>query len=245
MSIRVMSQVWELDLPDSEKLVALALADWSNDDGVSWPSVAQIAHKCSKGTRTIQATLKRLEARGVLSRVDKPGRGSVWTLTPAKSAPLQNQHPRKIGTPATSAPTPAAAAPNTSDIPHSSQKTSSSSKARASKPDKLKPFRLPDDWQPLRFGDGTIARSVIDRRGIDWARAALESFRSWAANADDRNGAGRKLDWQAAWNKWVIEQDKRDGSRTRHDHEQQSSNPIVRARLARRAEADRERSAGF
>ena len=93
MSIRVMSQVWELDLPDSEKLVALALADWSNDDGVSWPSVAQIAHKCSKGTRTIQATLKRLEARGVLSRVDKPGRGSVWTLTPAKSAPLQHLHP--------------------------------------------------------------------------------------------------------------------------------------------------------
>ena len=37
MSIRVMSAVWAIALPDSEKLVMLALADWSDDDGKCWP----------------------------------------------------------------------------------------------------------------------------------------------------------------------------------------------------------------
>jgi hypothetical protein len=83
-------------------------------------------------------------------------------------------------------------------------------KARTSEP-KIKPFRLPAEWKPVRFADGTVAREVIDQRGQEWARAALESFRHWAANAEDRNGKGRKVDWQAAFAKWVIEQDKRDG----------------------------------
>jgi hypothetical protein len=47
----------------------------------------------------------------------------------------------------------------------------------------------------------------------NWGRKALESFRSWAANAEDKDGIGRKLNWQQAWAKWIIEQDNRDGQR--------------------------------
>ncbi|MHA0335810.1 hypothetical protein [Sphingomonas aquatilis] len=71
---------------------------------------------------------------------------------------------------------------------------------------------LPDDWQPSRFSDGTVAREIIDRRGSDWARRVFESFRNHWRSA---NGpTARKRDWQAAWANWVIEQDKRDGRHT-------------------------------
>jgi hypothetical protein len=80
--------------------------------------------------------------------------------------------------------------------------------------EKLQHFRLPADWKPIRFADDSVAREIVDRRGKDWARAALASFRHWAANADDKPGKGRKLDWQQAWAKWIIEQDNRDGQRS-------------------------------
>ncbi len=40
MSIKIMTAVWNLDLPDSEKLALLALADCANDEGLCWPSMA-------------------------------------------------------------------------------------------------------------------------------------------------------------------------------------------------------------
>jgi hypothetical protein len=71
--------------------------------------------------------------------------------------------------------------------------------------------RLPDDWQPVRFADSTVAREVVDRRGVEWARRAVESFRNHWRSA---NGpTAKKRDWQAAWANWIIEQDNRDGRR--------------------------------
>jgi len=72
-------------------------------------------------------------------------------------------------------------------------------------------IRLPDDWSPVRFADSTVAREVVDRRGVEWARRALESFRNHWRSA---NGpTAKKRDWQAAWANWIIEQDNRDGRR--------------------------------
>lgn len=217
MSVRVMSAVWGLDLPDSEMLILLALADWSNDEGVCWPSIAQLVKKTRKSERTIQGTIKSLVAKGHMERVEVPGRGCSYTLhprsdcAPAVTAPRTKRTPAKSAPPQRTAPTPAAAADNTSIHTISSQEASPPS--RPVRATKLKPFRLPDDWSPERFAAGTVAREVIDRRGIEWARAALESFRNWAANAKDVDGIGRKIDWQRAWANWVIEQDKRDGTR--------------------------------
>ena len=42
-----MSDAWSVPLPDSEKLVLLALADWSNDNGKCWPSVPKLAAICT------------------------------------------------------------------------------------------------------------------------------------------------------------------------------------------------------
>ena len=100
-----MTAVWELELPDSEKIVLLALADCANDEGHCWPGVASLMRKCSKGERTIQGAIKELCDKGHLTRREVVGKGCNYTV-----------HPRKDCTPAESAPpqgsaqTPAAAA---------------------------------------------------------------------------------------------------------------------------------------
>jgi hypothetical protein len=218
-----MSQVWGLDLPDSEMLIMLALADWSNDEGQCWPSIAQLAKKTRKGERTIQGAIKSMAAAGHLTRNERSGKGCTYTLhprsdcTPAAAAPRSPRTPAKSAPPQPLPPTPAAAADNTSGhiiSPEASPPPNVRKRSEA----KAKPFRLPSDWRPVRFPDGTVAREGADRRGKEWARAALESFRNWAANAADTAGAGRKLDWQAAWANWIIEQDKRDGRRDGNQH---------------------------
>jgi uncharacterized protein YdaU (DUF1376 family) len=72
--------------------------------------------------------------------------------------------------------------------------------------------RLSDDWEPVRFTEATVAREVMDRRGTEWGRRVLESFRNHWRSA---NGpTSKKRDWQAAWANWTIEQDNRDGQRS-------------------------------
>ena len=67
MSIKLMTAVWASALPAEEKLLALALADFADDEGEHiFPSVARLAWKSGKSERSIQRTLSKLRARGVL-----------------------------------------------------------------------------------------------------------------------------------------------------------------------------------
>ena len=60
MSIKIMSQIWELDLPHNAQSVFLALADHADDDGYCYPSVGRLAWKTGYGVRQVQRTLKEL-----------------------------------------------------------------------------------------------------------------------------------------------------------------------------------------
>ena len=76
MSIALMTAVWESALPADERLVALALADWANDDGDSiYPSQPRLAWKVGKTDRSVRDTLASLRARGVLVAVHGAGGG--------------------------------------------------------------------------------------------------------------------------------------------------------------------------
>lgn len=103
-----MAQVWTLDLPPSEKLVLLALADAANDEGHCWPSATSIAKKSSQGERTVRRAIRALEAAGHLTQRQRSGTSAIYTVhpcqsgTPATVAPLPERH----GTPATVAPKP-------------------------------------------------------------------------------------------------------------------------------------------
>lgn len=246
VSVRLMTEVWAVSLPDSEKLVLLALADCANDEGLCWPSMATLARKCSKSDRTVQASIKRLVASGHMSRSEVPGKGCRYIIHPTTEAasPPKRLRPEAPSPPKGTTPTPEAA----SDKPSrtiTSQEASPPSSTRKREP-KLKPFRLPDGWEPSRFADGTVAREIVDRRGPEWARSALELFRNWAANAEDKDGKGRKLNWQLAFANWIIEQDNRDGNRNeiRRDNRSAAStgdgfaDAIHAARAARAHQAD-------
>lgn len=77
MSIRVMTEVWKTNLPTTEKMVLLVIADHASDDGTNaWPSQATIAAKCSISVRTVQRSVNTLVRHGYI-RLEKRAGGSV------------------------------------------------------------------------------------------------------------------------------------------------------------------------
>ncbi|WP_332657343.1 helix-turn-helix domain-containing protein [Brevundimonas sp.] len=165
MSIALMTVVWRLDLSPSDKMVLLALADAANDDGVTWmavstrnPAKLDLQRKCSLSERAVQGAIKRLCDGGYLSRFDRPGRGVIWTVTPAGNAPPQEMHPRNISAPAPSAPAPAAGAGKPSLKPHPSSEAKASSEDAGAKKSTFDEF-----WTayPSKVGKGA-ARKAFD-----------------------------------------------------------------------------------
>lgn len=80
MSISAINAVWKLaTLPGVEKSVLLALADYANADGMCWPSVATLARKCGWSERTVQESVRKLEAMKLLA-VEKSVSGGKQTV---------------------------------------------------------------------------------------------------------------------------------------------------------------------
>jgi hypothetical protein len=196
----MMSLVWELTLPDSEKLVLLALADCADDEGVCWPSISTLARKCTKSERTVQCCIRSLEQRGHLGRKEIAGKGCRYLVhpivmfgtpaaaaprrdcTPAEDSPVQPLHQPPQGL----HPTPAAAAPKPSK---NHKKPSPITTAHA----------LPDDWEPVEFSVGSESRKVIDGWPPGEFGVQLEKFRAQHGKKGDKF-----VDWQKAWSTWVL-----------------------------------------
>lgn len=109
MSIKLMTFVWDLELPQGRKLVLLSLADQANDAGEAFPSLEKLQQRCGMSRRTLFECLRDLENGGLITRiaVGQPGRQRVifqineealrqadlLASTPgAKSAPVQKPH---------------------------------------------------------------------------------------------------------------------------------------------------------
>lgn len=99
MSIRALNDVWESDLFDgSTLLVLLALADYANEDGWSWPSVGRIAQRARISTRAVRYATKALAVAGAIEIEMATGAHGtnryrilpLQNLHPAKSAPLKH-----------------------------------------------------------------------------------------------------------------------------------------------------------
>lgn len=67
MSIRIMTQVWQLDLPTaSHKLLLLAFADHANDEGICYPALESIHRKTGLSRRHTQRLISSLKESGQL-----------------------------------------------------------------------------------------------------------------------------------------------------------------------------------
>lgn len=111
-----MAAAWEMPIPATEKMVLLCLCDYANDEGRNcFPAVGTVAKKCSKGVRTVQMAIRWLREHEILDIQDSPGKPHTFMLdprkicTPAETAPPQKsaRPPQKLRhTPADSAPKP-------------------------------------------------------------------------------------------------------------------------------------------
>ena len=68
MSVRAMQIVWQWPFGGNRKVVALALADEANDNGISYPSQQLLARKCRLSPRRLRDHLQALEDEGYLER---------------------------------------------------------------------------------------------------------------------------------------------------------------------------------
>jgi hypothetical protein len=208
VSVRVMAAVWELDLPPMEKLVLLALADWSNDEGKCWPSATRLAAKTGEGERTVRRVIQSLIGKGFLYQELRSGTSPIYTVdpcqsgTPARAAPL----PHRPQTPARAAPKPLGT------IIRSEAKASSLW------------HPLPVDWVPTRPLSAKL-QSAVELWPPGALESELESFSSWARNAEPKQGKGLKKDWDDALGNWLRRAHRDTYSRQRM--ERPRTNPLV------------------
>ncbi len=80
MSTKLTGYVWDGCAASGMKLSSVAimarLADFSNDEGVCWPSIETIARQIGAGMSTVRTAIARLEAEGWLTR--KARRQGIW-----------------------------------------------------------------------------------------------------------------------------------------------------------------------
>src|SRR3989442_12271734 len=69
MSVKVLARVWEHSRQKGTALLlALAIADYCNDEGWAWPSIASLRRKTRlRSDRTVHALLRKLESAGEIA----------------------------------------------------------------------------------------------------------------------------------------------------------------------------------
>lgn len=93
-----MGEVWGLDLPKPLKFTLLALADHADHDGRNaYPGVGLLAWKLGDDRRTVQRSLRKLEAMGIIEAVAYTkgghGRATVYTIHTEKGVKLPPRNP--------------------------------------------------------------------------------------------------------------------------------------------------------
>ncbi len=78
MSFEVTNAVWKhSEQKSGTRLVLLALADYTNNEGIAWPAVSTLAQKVRMSERQVQRCVRKLEKDGELEvRRNKGSRGS-------------------------------------------------------------------------------------------------------------------------------------------------------------------------
>ncbi|HEX5520199.1 MAG TPA: helix-turn-helix domain-containing protein [Longimicrobiaceae bacterium] len=100
MSVKVMGEVWELELKPNHLVVLLALADHADHDGGGvFPSQALVAWKTGYGERQVRRIVAELEAEGLLVLVEDrraqnlPNVYRIDTAAGKKKAPRPRPQP--------------------------------------------------------------------------------------------------------------------------------------------------------
>lgn len=190
-----MTAVWAVALIHTDKLVLLALADNANDEGLCWPSVMTLTHKCGMDARTVQRVVTRLCDAGHVTVHERQGKSNYYTVHPRRSAAPAECHPgTQPPTPGVAPPPPPAqrrdppgVAPPINIIEPPVEPSGNRQGAKKAK-------HLPEDFQLTEK-----RRAVARTEQVDPDRE-FQTFRDhWNAASGAR---ARKRDWDAAWRIW-------------------------------------------
>jgi len=97
MAISLIAAVFRQDLPPTQKLVLLALADSANDDdGGCWFLLKTLSAKTGCSERSLRYQFDALEAAGYLSRKRRFGRSSLFFLSLDKLGMGAGGDPAKV-----------------------------------------------------------------------------------------------------------------------------------------------------
>lgn len=144
MSVKLSAYVWDgcalSGMKLSEVVIMARLADWCNDEGVCWPSVATIARQIGAGESTVRNAIGKLVKDGWLSRRQRRqgnrNASNVYQLNVSKLRAAASQvHP-----------------------PESDTSESDASKFEASKSDPSKSQRE-NGFDPLKSGGDPLVNS--------------------------------------------------------------------------------------
>lgn len=81
MSSRALTWAFDLDLDDlSGKSALIALANYADDRGQSWPSLDRVATIMGCDARTAKRAIGRLERIGIITRWPRPEPADVYSL---------------------------------------------------------------------------------------------------------------------------------------------------------------------
>jgi hypothetical protein len=182
------------------KLVLLGLAECaSRKGGLAFPSIAELVEFSCLNRKSVIANLAKLEAAGLIQDTgDCVGRTKqikVYRLC-LETVPKTGQSQKR----------------NSSDFSANSPKNGTRNKsepvgseAKASSPKSAKQSEwhsLPVDWVPTRqLSQNTLA--MVENWPPGAFASELESFRSWAGNAEPKKGKGLKKDWDDAFGNWI------------------------------------------
>lgn len=220
MSVHVTSWVWRnAPVAGNELLVLLALADISNDDGISWPSNGLLAEKTRLSLATVKRMKQRLRERRLLVDDTSLGRSNVYRIVMdgvAQVEPLRAQvEPVAQIEPAHS---------SEPGVAHSSEPGGGSRLSHYTSENRNEPSG--GDVFELDVPSGSRSAVAFPRPFMllaedrAWAAATVPSVAVDVVTADFvaywREGEGRgkrKKNWRLTWRNWLKREHERNVAR--------------------------------
>ena len=183
MSLKAVTWAFEQEIPPNEKIVLLALADYADEQGSSYPSMLTICRKASMSESTVRRMLTKLEERGLLVREERRTTGGAQQSNIYR---IVRNPPVNLTPP--SPPVTADSPPLSRLEPITSTEPNNNKRAR-----KGVAIPLPEDWTPTEEH-----KAMAMARGLDVEEQAL-AFR-FHAEANDR----RQVVWNSAFSQWIM-----------------------------------------
>lgn len=177
MSIHVMNLVWKKAACSGNALLALlALADWSDDDGKSWPSICTLAKKSRQSERNCRSVVRWLESKNIISVQEREGNSNLFTINIESLGELGGQilPPAKISKRGglrekSLPPSGANTAPNTSIYTSEEQEHTSNSS--------LEDFSLDSDEPEVKEKSKVVSKKPCDPRLGDVTAKIFEAYK--------------------------------------------------------------------